>query len=236
MVGTSPSHDLTAGAIAVLDRLTSDAGHQHVIHCLRSCALPSTPALVDDVIVEAALRIIGDIADGSVTPDDLDQSMMCAVRAVVDGLSGPAHMGRSTTPTGNDERSGIRSGDGPPRRHPLVFIDEATARRIRRRVDDPGSVPWITAAVLAYLTFLERPDSIPVDAPVPGPDVDPDQGLVWSALWATGQWALFPDPCPESVARRRARHAQDLLDRIDELVVRDWLATRYGVGVDGGRP
>lgn len=224
----------------VLGLLSTATAGSLVARHLARCGFPTDPKLVDDVLEEARLVVVDRMADRSPVSvaalsdvsDDASEVVDRVVISVVDDLSRPVHaariargevgrgaMGDSTHrvdhPDGGDHAGTVAA--------PMVDM-------IRSMIPGTGAPPGLTSAALAYVTLIENPTLVPVDAVTPPAGIDPNRARAWSALWAGGSEHLFPEPCPATVAPLRDRAVDGLLSLIDGLVIR----CRLRMGRDDG--
>lgn len=163
--------------------------------------LPTSDALVDDVIGDALLGVVKQRSRGATSIDNPAAYGSTVIKNVIHRLL------RRETDSLDDVPE--------PMVHDDDVVDPATADNIRVLIASKVSPPWLTSATLTYLTILMYPMAVPEHAPAPISGARPDQASVWPALWLAGLRELFPDPCPEKVRRRRARHIAHVLDHAE---------------------
>lgn len=165
--------------------------------------LPTSDSLIDDVIGDASLGVVKQRSRGRMSIDNPAAYGSTVIKNVVHRLV------RRETDSLDDVPE--------PMVHNDETLDASAADDVRVLLASKVSPSWLTSAALTYLTILMHPTAVPEHAPAPISGARPDQANVWPALWVAGLRDLFPDPCPDKVRRRRARHIAQVLDHVETV-------------------
>lgn len=103
--------------------------------------------------------------------------------------------------------------------------------RIERDVDPRA--PWLTSALLTYLTLIMHPAAVPDDAPTPQAGSSSDQARCWPALWVAGERDLFPVDGADPRKRTRARRIAHVLDQWSRVLAAHTVAGPVAGGGHG---
>ena len=159
--------------------------------------------LADDVVQEAALRVLRTMAGGGLVPDN---PIAYGYRAIQNAAKDLYRRGRRRlTPEAFDDLPpGADEGSAD------VDVSGLLEDDCRRAVHGSLAVrTWIGAATLNELTFRLHHD-VPLPDGAPGPES-------WAALWLVGKIDCFPDGDRREDAAMRQRRARALAAVRNEL-------------------
>lgn len=206
----------------VLDWFRSRDAFRVAAALLRRRRLSADDATLDDVLADASVAVLARMrSPRPLVVDNPAAYGTAVVRSVVRRVA-----------QGRDRLVEELPGDIAVDECELSDPTAGDALRVAIESRADGTRPWLTSALLTYLTLSMHPDALPPHAPRPRAGSAPHQARCWPALWMAGERSLFPSGAGDACRKARSRRIGQVMEAWGQVLLVAGFVSPGG-GVDG---